>query len=195
MKVENRVSKVQIIRDERNEPVYAILPWSEYKSLKQGRSETSALIDRGRAALDDEKFPSAVARRLASGESPLKVFREWRELTQNELGRLAGIAPQYLSQLERGNRNMGQDTARKLAPLLSVSIQVLLDEEPARVQRFAVGQKYRARGNSSRTAEVMELDEESQGWKALVDVRDGKQLLQSDWVNHAVFTRHWALIE
>ncbi|HEX3674854.1 MAG TPA: helix-turn-helix domain-containing protein [Rhizomicrobium sp.] len=188
------MSKVQIIRDEQNEPAYAVLPWSEYKNLTDGHVEDAALIERAIAARNDDKFPAAIARRLAAGEVPLKVIREWRGLAQGQLGELADVAPQYISQIERAARNMGAETARKLAPLLGVSTNALLGDEQQEVMKFSVGQKYRANRTPSRTAEVMQLDAESNGWKAWVDVRDHGKLLQSDWVNYAQFSGHWTLI-
>ncbi len=188
------MSKVQIIRNAQNEPAYAVLPWAEYESLKSGRGEDAALIERAIAARKDETFPAAIARRLAAGEVPLRVFREWRGLAQGQLGAVAGVAPQYISQIERGTRNMGAETARKLAPLLGVSAKSLLDDEPEELRKFAVGQSYRSNKNSSRTAEVMQLDAESNGWKAWVDLRENGKLMQSDWVNYAQFSGHWTLI-
>lgn len=188
------MSKVQIIRDERNEPVYAVLPWSEYESLRHGRGEDPALIERAIVARDDDIFPAAIARRLAAGEVPLKVIREWRGLAQGQLGALADVAPQYISQIERGARSIGAEAARKLAPLLGVSAKVLLEDEPEKVAKFAIGQKYRSIKKPFRIAEVMQLDAESNGWKAWVDVRDEHgALLQSDWVNYALFSGHWTL--
>ncbi len=125
--LENPMRKVQIIRNERDEPAFAVVPWADYEALTAGRSEDDALIARGRAARGDESFPADVAKRLAKGEPPLKVFREWRKLSQGELGRAANVAPHYISQIERGERGMGKATARKLAPVLRVSLEALLD--------------------------------------------------------------------
>lgn len=188
------MSKVQIIRDERNEPAFAVLPWAEYETLREGRGEDAALVGRANAARGDDTFPAAIARRLVTGEVPLKVIREWRGLAQNQLGELAEVAPQYISQIERGARNMGSETARKLAPLLGVSATVLLGDEPEQVMKFAIGQKYRANKNPSRITEVMQLDTESNGWRAWVDMRENGVLKQSDWVNYAQFSGHWTLI-
>lgn len=187
------MSKVQIIRDQNNEPVYAVLPWAEYKELTERRGEDAALIERATAARSDETFPAAVARRLVAGEVPLKVIREWRGLAQRKLGELAGVAPQYISQIERGVRNMGAETARKVAPLLGVSTKALLNDEPEEIAKFVVGQTYRANKDPDRIAEVVQIDAESNGWKAWVDVREHGKLTQGDWVNYAQFSGHWTL--
>jgi DNA-binding XRE family transcriptional regulator len=121
------MSKVQVIRDARNEPAFAVVPWAEYQKLTTG-GEDAALIARGRAARGDETFPAAVARRLVAGEHPLKVIREWRGLVQVQLGKLAHVPAQYISQIESGRRNMGRQTAMRLARVLKVSLEALLGE-------------------------------------------------------------------
>jgi DNA-binding XRE family transcriptional regulator len=120
-------SNVQIIKDAVGKPVAAVLPWAEYERLKADSDETAALIAAGEAARGDYTFPSDIAKRLARGESPLKVLREWRDLTQAQLGANADVAPVYISQLERGTRNMGRAVAKKLAPALGLPANVLLD--------------------------------------------------------------------
>ena len=188
------MSKVQIIRDEDNEPAYAVIPWDDYKNLTESRTEEAMLIERALAAQNDEKFPSPVARRLIAGEVPLKVFREWRELSQRQLSEASGVASQYISQIERGTRNVGREVASKLARALGVSVRALTDEDEDEVAKFAIGQKYRANKHPARIAEVMQIDPESNGWKAWVDVRDSGKLLKSDWANFAEFSMHWTKV-
>jgi len=125
------MSKVQIIRDDDDKPIFALVPWSEYEALiGSERGEDYALGAMAAAARDDEKFPAEIAKRLIKGELPLRVFREWRGLTQAQLGKKAEVAPQYISQIERGERGIGVDAGRKLAAALKVSLEALLDTEP-----------------------------------------------------------------
>lgn len=118
---------VTIIRDDRGAPVAAVLPWSDYQRLRAGGDEDAMLIAAGNAARNDERFPAEVADRLIAGEVPLKVFREWRGLSQGNLGKEADVPAQYISQIERGARGMGRKTAEKIAPVLGVSVAALLD--------------------------------------------------------------------
>ena len=59
------------------------------------------------------------------GEPALKVLREWRGLSQVALGDKAKVPAQYISQIERGARNLGKVTARKLGGVLKVSVEAL----------------------------------------------------------------------
>jgi DNA-binding XRE family transcriptional regulator len=121
------MDKVQIIRDAKGDAAFAVVPWNEYERLRAGDGEDLQLIKLGNAARGEESYPASVAKRLVAGESPLKVIREWRGLTQNELGKKSGVAAQYVSQMERGARNMGRKVGAKLAKTLRVSIEVLLE--------------------------------------------------------------------
>ena len=50
----------------------------------------------------------------------LRAIREQRALTQEELGKLAGVSPDTIIDLERGRRRPRPSTRRKLARALKV---------------------------------------------------------------------------
>ena len=75
---------------------------------------------------DEERFPVAVADRLIAGESPLKVFREYRGLTQGRLAEAAKTTAPYLSQIENGRRTGSVGLLHRLAEALRVEIDDLV---------------------------------------------------------------------
>lgn len=119
--------RVQIIHSDKGEPVYAVMSWADYQRLTAVDSETADLIAAGMAARKDETFPEDIARRLAKGDVPLKVMREWRGLTQAQLAAKSGVAGQYISQIERGIRQTGRKVGGRLAAALNVSLDILMD--------------------------------------------------------------------
>ncbi|HEU0095555.1 MAG TPA: helix-turn-helix transcriptional regulator [Rhizomicrobium sp.] len=123
------MEKVQIIHDNKGRPAFAVVPWNEFERLKAGASEDEHLIATANAARGEESYPADIARRLVAGEPPVKVFREWRGMTQQQLSTKSGVAIQYISQLERraGGRNVGRKVAAKLAPALKVSVEAILE--------------------------------------------------------------------
>jgi DNA-binding XRE family transcriptional regulator len=124
-------SGVQVITDvATGNPAFAVVPWADYQRLAAASDETAMLIAAGNAARGDETFPEDVARRIVSGEVPLKVIREWRNLTQAQLAEASDVAAQYISQIERraGGRTLGKEVARKLAPVLGVSADILMED-------------------------------------------------------------------
>jgi len=120
-------ANVQII--ERDDvPEYAVVPYEEYSALvrlseqmRDIRAYDAALADTG------ETVPHEVVRRLVNGDSPLRVWREYRALTQATLARKAGIDKTYLSQLETGRKQGSVAALARLASALSVEIDDLID--------------------------------------------------------------------
>jgi DNA-binding XRE family transcriptional regulator len=110
----------------------AILPRAEYERLKALSDE--AAEDMGTARLvarakknDGLRLPIAVVERLASGENPIRVLRQFRRLTQAELATAESvqIAQNYLSDLENGKRKGPFELHRKIAAFLKVPFDLL----------------------------------------------------------------------
>lgn len=87
--------------------------------------EDVAAYDAARAR-DEESFPEEVAARLIAGENPVKVFREYREWTQQELAGKTGTTAPYLSQIETGRRTGSVKLLHRLADALRVELDDLV---------------------------------------------------------------------
>lgn len=116
---------VQFIADKDGKTEYAVVPIAEFEALR------ARAMDQGdiRAALDaedDEDLPWAMARRLIEGESPLRVWREHRGLTQADLAAAASLTASYVSQIEAGRKSPTVDVYRALAAALGVTVDDLL---------------------------------------------------------------------
>ena len=121
---------VQIIEKDGN-PEWAVLPFDEYQRLLAAAEmlEDIQLYDEGHRALesgDDELMPSGFANRLIDGESPIRVWRDYRGVTQSELASMAGISSAYLSQLEAGKRVGTAEVLSRIAVSLKVSVDDLI---------------------------------------------------------------------
>ncbi len=68
----------------------------------------------------DELIPAAIVDRLSNGENPLRVWREYRGMTQQALADAAGIGKSYISQLEAGTKTGAIGTLRSLAKALKL---------------------------------------------------------------------------
>lgn len=77
-------------------------------------------------ARDEESFSAEVADRLIAGDTPLKVFREHRGLTQRQLADKADTAAAYVSQIETGRRAGSIAMLRRLAHALDLEIDDLI---------------------------------------------------------------------
>lgn len=123
----------QIIERE-GKPEYAVLPYDEYLTLLALAEEAQDAADareamRELASGEDEAIPAEVANRLLYGdEHPLKVWREYRGLTQESLGRAAGVGKSYISQIEAGNKSGSAKVLKKLAETLRVDMDDLVGD-------------------------------------------------------------------
>ena len=125
---------IQIIERD-GEPEYAVVPIATYRRLLERAEEAADIraFDEALAAVangDDEVVPAEVVRRLLSGEeTPVRVWREYRGLTQAELAAMAGVGKSYLSQVERGGKSGSLRLMRRLASALGVDMEDLVPPE------------------------------------------------------------------
>jgi mRNA interferase RelE/StbE len=78
------------------------------------------------AAGDDEMIPGAFANRLLDGESPLRVYRDLRGLTQSALSDLSGVNRVQIAEIEAGRKSGSVATLQKLAEALAVTVDDLI---------------------------------------------------------------------
>ncbi len=107
------------------------IPLGEYQALRHAAEELDDLrtFDRAKAALaagEDELVPAETLKRLLAGESPLRVWRELRGLTQSGLASASGVNRVQIADIEAGRRKGSLETARKLADALGVAIDDLV---------------------------------------------------------------------
>ncbi len=73
-----------------------------------------------------EAVPSEVREKLRKGENPLRVYREHRHLTGQQLAEKIGVSQAYISQLETDRRAGTTEVMKKIANVLNVSLDRLV---------------------------------------------------------------------
>lgn len=66
------------------------------------------------------------AERMIAGESPVRVWREKRGLSQRALAAAARVSPSYLAEIEGGKKPGSAAALRRLAETLETTIEALL---------------------------------------------------------------------
>ena len=107
-----------------------VMPEQEFEALRDAAEMAGdvAAYDRAKARLEqgeDELIPFEITVRLLSGENPVRVWREYREMTAHNLAQQAGISNSYLSQIESGKREGTLSTMYALAKALRVTLDDL----------------------------------------------------------------------
>ena len=118
---------VQIIEKD-GEPEYAIVPFEAYRRMVAALEDAADAAAIERAWAEDaasETIPGEVVKAILAGESPLRVWRQHRELTLDALAERVGVSKGYLSQIENGQKPGTLDLFRRLAGVLNVALDEL----------------------------------------------------------------------
>jgi len=114
----------------------AILPRKDYEALVARAAEadedkgTARLVKLGRDAVaaGAPLLPKHVVDRLANGENPVRVLREWRGKPQEYISFKTDLSQGYISDLETGRRNGTTAALRLIADVLSVPLDLLVQD-------------------------------------------------------------------
>ena len=125
---------VQIIK-QGDKPEWAVVPYETYLELVEKAEMLQDVqdYDSAKAALehgDNELVPSVVVYAILDGENPIKVWREYRGLSQQEAAERARISVSYLSQLQTNKRKGTLHVLSAIAKALNVSLENIVISAP-----------------------------------------------------------------
>ena len=109
---------------------FGVLPMAELKRLMADADMLADVktYDAAKERLrrgEDELILLAITEHRLAGESPLKIWRLYRGLTQEELGKASKVSRSKIAAIEAGNKNGGVTTLNKLAAALEVDLEHL----------------------------------------------------------------------
>jgi DNA-binding XRE family transcriptional regulator len=120
---------VQVI-EKSGKPEWAVIPYDDYQRLLEDiemLQDVRAYDEAQRALADGEELvPSEVTYAILDGAKPVRVWREYRGLTQQQLAGAAGISVPYLSQIESGKRMGSAEVLAAIARELRLSLDDIL---------------------------------------------------------------------
>ena len=136
------MTKVQFIKMSNGDEI-AVLPREDYERLAGQAAEkaedagTAYLVNKARTSIaaGEPLLPKEVVDRLTTGENPIRVFREWRGMTQEELALQGGITQGYLSDLESGRRRGPAVRLKGISHVLKVPLDLLIGDNPKQLQK------------------------------------------------------------
>ncbi|MCY4588928.1 MAG: helix-turn-helix transcriptional regulator [Bryobacterales bacterium] len=108
---------------------YAVVPRAEYEALRDAVDEDAmdaAIIQRVLKDPAQELVSFELAKRIADGEHPVRVWRDYRGMKATELAAAAGIVASYLSDIENGKKPGSVKAMKRIAGALNVTVDDLL---------------------------------------------------------------------
>ena len=109
----------------------AILPVSQLQRLIKDSEMLSdvRLYDAAKTDLKlkhDEIIPFELIERRVSGENAVKIWREYREITQEKLAKISGVSRAMIAAIESQHKKGSAVTLKKLAMALDISLEQLV---------------------------------------------------------------------
>lgn len=112
----NALTDPQIIMSD-NKPAFAVIPWETYQELT-----------RQYVADVDVWIPHDVVKATLLGDvSIIRAWREYFDLTQEQLAQRAGLSQPALARLEKADANPRTSTLKKLADAMGITVAQLSD--------------------------------------------------------------------
>ena len=120
-------TSVKWIYDAKGKPESVILSKNNYEKLLQCKEDLADIQAlKNYETSGEEGFPSDVVKRLVDGENPIKVYRQYRGLTQLKLSERVGVQQSYITQLESGKKSGTVKVLKKIATALNLDLDDLV---------------------------------------------------------------------
>ena len=103
------------------------IPREEYEALLAARADLEDIAAYDRAMAEGgESIPDEYVGRILDGESPVRVYRDLRGLTQQALADASGVNRVYIAEIETGKKPGSATALKNLAGVLGVSVDDLI---------------------------------------------------------------------
>lgn len=119
--------KCEIIQKEGQ--AHAVIPYEIYQQLLEDSEMLADLkaYDEAKARKEETFSADLVYRITLEGENPLKVWREYRGLTQEQLAEaVEGISKTYISEIESGKKTASLKVLKEIAVALDVDVEMIV---------------------------------------------------------------------
>jgi DNA-binding XRE family transcriptional regulator len=109
---------------------FAVIPVEDLQKLMDDAEMLADVkaYDAAKARLedgDDELVPLEITERRLAGESTVKIWREYRKLTQEQLAKKSKVSREMIAAMESGRKAGAIGTLKKLATALNVDLETL----------------------------------------------------------------------
>ena len=124
------MDKPQILYHGEN-PAFVVLPFEIWQKFSETfdkadlDDETLAMLLAVEPDKAEDYRPFVLVERMSAGEIPLKVYREWRNISQRSLAETVGVSLSHISKIECGLKVPSNRLKMRLAEALSIDPEEL----------------------------------------------------------------------
>lgn len=102
------------------------IPRAEYEALLAAREDLEDIAAYDRAKADGgASIPDEYVGRILDGEAPVRVLRDWRGMTQQQLAEASGVNRVQIANIEAGKRTGSIGTLKLIAAALGVDLDTI----------------------------------------------------------------------
>ncbi|MDR3424415.1 MAG: helix-turn-helix transcriptional regulator [Alphaproteobacteria bacterium] len=94
--------------------------------LDENRKDRFDMLQAQERGPSEDAWPDDLVERLLAGETPLRLWREFRRMTLDKLSQATGIAKGYLSEVENGKKPGSAASLKVCAKALCVDLDDLV---------------------------------------------------------------------
>jgi DNA-binding XRE family transcriptional regulator len=111
---------------EKNGKRFILVPEADYKTLLTREDADDIAAYEAAKQRDERTYPSEIVERMIEGDNPLKVMREWRGLTQQQLADKSGVERAMIGRIETGKGKGSVSGIKAMAEALDVDMEVIV---------------------------------------------------------------------
>ena len=118
-------SSLRYIVDQ-NQATHVVLPIGEYEALTERLERAQADMSLPRIGPREQPIPVEVAQRIIDGDPPVKVWREYRELSVEQLASASKLSIGHLEAVESKRRVENAEVVQSIAEALEIDYKLLI---------------------------------------------------------------------
>lgn len=97
----------------------------ELEEMENQRDAVTLMLARVEQA-NEERLPWSMVKRLQKGDHPLLVWREYRQLSLDDLAHRAGVSPDLVRAIENASETAPLSVLQSIARVLEVDMELLV---------------------------------------------------------------------
>lgn len=111
---------------ELNGQQFAMIPAEVYEEILERLDIVEGALEQIISGEESEQYPGQVIGRIVDGENPVRVFREYRNITKDQLAQAINATPAYITSVESDVSQASLSSLQAIAQALQINVDELM---------------------------------------------------------------------